>query len=355
MTWPLKVLYVIYEDFEALVRKIHRCERKPEIKANYTEKTEQYEACGCSYTVVRSDGEVLGSNVYRAENEVGIFLSDILHEEMAIRESLATPKPLLMKAKDWEKHKNATECHICNESLMKDLYLDSIPVYDHDPGDYCGQSHKGCYYVALKEMEFSGPKGERKERDKIDQWIADNQKTCLFCAEPLLKQNHKDSVKDHCHITGMCRGAAHSACNKKLRINPKAAPIPVVFDNLRGYDAHHLMQAMSQLQKEVRCIANNMEKYLTFSAGGVRFIDSFNFLQERLDSLVSATPKESLKMTAAIANGSELLYKKGIYPCEYMDSWDRIGETRLPDKEKFYSKLNDEHITDEEYAHAHRV
>ena len=35
-----------------------------------------------------------------------------------------------------------------------------------------------------------------------------------------------------------------------------------------------------------------------------------------------------------------------------MDSWERFAETRLPDKENFYSKLNDEHITDEEYAHA---
>jgi len=31
------------------------------------------------------------------------------------------------------------------------------------------------------------------------------------------------------------------------------------------------------------------------------------------------------------------------------------SETRLPDKEKYYSKLNDEHITDEEYEHAQAV
>jgi len=131
--------------------------------------------------------------------------------------------------------------------------------------------------------------------------------------------------------------------------------IPVVFHNLRGYDAHHLMQAISQLQKEVKCVANNMEKYFTFSVGGLRFIDSLNFLLGSLDSLVSATPKESLKITSTISKGSDLLYKKGIYPYEYMDSWERFGETRLPDKEKFYSKLNDEHITDEEYTHKQAV
>ncbi len=38
-----------------------------------------------------------------------------------------------------------------------------------------------------------------------------------------------------------------------------------------------------------------------------------------------------------------------------MDSWERFRETRLPDKEKFYSKLNDEHIKVEEYEHALRV
>ena len=38
-----------------------------------------------------------------------------------------------------------------------------------------------------------------------------------------------------------------------------------------------------------------------------------------------------------------------------MDSWERFGETSLPDKADFYSKLNDEHITDEDYEHAQTV
>ena len=38
-----------------------------------------------------------------------------------------------------------------------------------------------------------------------------------------------------------------------------------------------------------------------------------------------------------------------------MDSWKRFKEESLPDKEYFYSKLNNEHITDEGYAHARKV
>ena len=41
-----------------------------------------------------------------------------------------------------------------------------------------------------------------------------------------------------------------------------------------------------------------------------------------------------------------LLLKKGVYPYEYMDSWQRFDETSLPDKEAFYSNLNIEDITD---------
>ena len=54
-------------------------------------------------------------------------------------------------------------------------------------------------------------------------------------------------------------------------------------------------------------------------------------------------------------NKRQLLLKKGIYPYEYMDSFERFGETKLPEKEKFYSSLSGQGITDEEYAHAKQV
>ena len=41
-----------------------------------------------------------------------------------------------------------------------------------------------------------------------------------------------------------------------------------------------------------------------------------------------------------------LLLRKGVYPYQYMDSWQRFDETSLPDKEDFYSNLNMEDITD---------
>ena len=47
-----------------------------------------------------------------------------------------------------------------------------------------------------------------------------------------------------------------------------------------------------------------------------------------------------------------LLLRKGVYPYEYMESWERFDKTSLPDKEAFYSSLNMEDITDVEHRHS---
>ena len=50
-----------------------------------------------------------------------------------------------------------------------------------------------------------------------------------------------------------------------------------------------------------------------------------------------------------------LLLWKGVYPYEYIDSWEKFDETTLPPKEAFYNNLNLEDISDEDYAHVQKV
>ena len=50
-----------------------------------------------------------------------------------------------------------------------------------------------------------------------------------------------------------------------------------------------------------------------------------------------------------------LLLRKGVYPYEYMDNWERFDETSLPDEEPFYSSLNMENIDDIDYKHGNNV
>ena len=50
-----------------------------------------------------------------------------------------------------------------------------------------------------------------------------------------------------------------------------------------------------------------------------------------------------------------MLLRKGAYPYEYMDNWERFNEMLLPSKESFYSNLNMENIDDIDYRHGNNV
>ena len=50
-----------------------------------------------------------------------------------------------------------------------------------------------------------------------------------------------------------------------------------------------------------------------------------------------------------------MLLHKGVYLYEYMDDWEKLNETSLPETDNFYSHLNTKDFTDTDYAHAKRV
>ena len=50
-----------------------------------------------------------------------------------------------------------------------------------------------------------------------------------------------------------------------------------------------------------------------------------------------------------------MLLRKGVYPYEYVDEWDKFNEKVLPGKESFYSNLTLENISETDYAHANNV
>ena len=68
---------------------------------------------------------------------------------------------------------------------------------------------------------------------------------------------------------------------------------------------------------------------------------------------------EKFSRTYKFCNGDlhkfVLLLRKGVYPYEYMDSWERFNETPLPPKKYFYRKLNLEDISNKDYWHAQNV
>ena len=298
------VPFGIYADFEAITEKIHGCQQ--EGKKSYTEAYQKHTDCGYGYKVVccYDDKYTKPIQLYRGENAVYKFMENMLEEVKWCKKVMKKHfnKPLKMTKENEDEFKKATTCHICDK-----------------------------------------------------------------------KYTEKDiRVRDHCHITGKYRGSAHQDCNLKLKIKPEEIKIPVIFHNLRGYDSHFIMQKLGQIVKKhtyknnkgedkqmnINAIPNNMEKYMAFMLGNhLTFIDSFQFMSSSLDKLVSNLPAEALKYTSERFKKEKLslMTRKGVYPYDYMDSFDKFNKTELPTKEEFYSILIDEHISDEDYTHAQNV
>ena len=286
-------------------KKIHICQ--PNDKKSFTEAYQKHIDCGYAYKLVCCYDNKCSKplQLYRGENAVYKFMESMIHEVRWCKETIKRQfnKPLKMTNEDELNFKKATKCHICNK-----------------------------------------------------QYTAEDVK-----------------VRDHCHITGLYRGSAHNDCNLKLRIKPEEIKIPVIFHNLKGYDSHFIMQQIGkiaknnsytnnkgeQTQMDINVLHNNMEKYMAFMLGRhLSFLDSFQFISSSLDKLVSNLPDDAFKFTSQMFKKDKklkLMKKKGIYPYDYIDGFEKFNNTELPSKNDFYSLLNNEHITGEQYQDAQSV
>ena len=70
-----------------------------------------------------------------------------------------------------------------------------------------------------------------------------------------------EKVRDHCHVTGKLRGAAHWSCKINLQLTEK---VPVIFQNLRGYDSHLIFRELNKFDVKIEVIPDGLEKYVAF-------------------------------------------------------------------------------------------
>ena len=116
------------------------------------------------------------------------------------------------------------------------------------------------------------------------------------------------------------------------------------------------MESAGQMSKsrKLTVIPNHSEKYLSFSVGNLRFIDSA-FLNESLEKLVTNLSKEDASNFESLASHFpdkdefDLLLQKSVYPNNFVSS---PAIFNLPPKNEFYNKLSDTEISDADYEHA---
>jgi len=122
--------------------------------------------------------------------------------------------------------------------------------------------------------------------------------------------------------------------------------LPIVFHNLKGYDAHFVIKHFQRkytkrilkndkiTYDDVRIIPLNSEQYLQFQIGELRFLDSYQFLSTSLDQLVSLLLKSGkhnfVHTKTHLGTDDDIVFAKGVYPYSYMTSRAKFAETQLP-------------------------
>ena len=81
------------------------------------------------------------------------------------------------------------------------------------------------------------------------------------------------------------------------------------------------------------------------------FIDSMQFMNSSLDSLVKNLSDNDLECLSEEISGDllKLVKQKAVYPYEYMNSFKKFSEDKLPDTCKFFSSLKGECISEKGY------
>ena len=208
---------------------------------------------------------------------------------------------------------------------------------------------------------------------------------CFICGDKFKNsyKNEKEAekykkVRDHCHFTGKYRGCAHSICN--LNYCNKYFKIPVFFHNMKNYDGHLIIQNAEKLsnKKKIDVIAQNSEKFINIGFDSLSVKDSISFITASLDKLVSMTKydntdekdrrkwvlRDNWQSNFRYSSQNDiiktekcldLLTEKGVYPYDYMNSFDKFNDEHLPSKEQFYSRLTEEDLTNDDYNKAKQI
>ena len=94
---------------------------------------------------------------------------------------------------------------------------------------------------------------------KKEEHLFQQSNSCWICQK--LIDNDEERVRDHCHVTGKFRGAAHWSCTISFQLTKK---VPVIFHNLGGYNSHLIFTELNKSDVKISVIPNGSEKYMAF-------------------------------------------------------------------------------------------
>lgn len=234
----------------------------------------------------------------------------------------------------------------CSTQAHHEHEIHSIGYYFKNENDesksfYASNRGPNCIEWFLDELtaiatyifDFLENKKPMDVLSKEEEEMFENSTFCHICKKNFKNDQTDIRVRDHCHISGCYRGAAHQKCNLDYQI---VRNIPVIMHNLSGYDSHLLIKKLATSKRmpgEVNIIPHNSEKYLSFikimrGAGfndrakkygreiKLKFIDSLQFMSASLDHLASLLPLEKKTNSQSGMYKIGLLFDRNVYSAE---------------------------------------
>ena len=167
---------------------------------------------------------------------------------------------------------------------------------------------------------------------------------CWFCENPL----DDTKVRDHDHLTGKYRGAAHNICNINCK-QKSSSFVPIFFHNFSGYDCHlifeELLTEAYNQNYNPTIIPKSLENYVGVQVGCLRFLDSYRFLSSSLNKLVKSLDNFPIMKLEGMSD--DLFKKKLAYSYEYLNL-DNFQEPLNLTKEDYWSTLTQSYPSDDD-------
>ena len=140
----LPVPFIIYANFEAIMKKVQGC--RPNDNKSYTEAYQTHEDCGYGYKVVccYKDKYSKPIQTYWSENAIYKFMERMLEEVEYCKDVVKKrfSKPLVMSENDELCFKLMDKFHICNKKYTdKDV---RVRDHCHITGKFRGSAHQEC-------------------------------------------------------------------------------------------------------------------------------------------------------------------------------------------------------------------
>ena len=242
---------------------------------------------------------------YTGENVINEFIAHMHREECRIRSILSANESMIeLTTEESVKHEYATACISCKQKFAGSARIKAL--------HYCNVTGK---YIAT---------------------------VCHLCN---LQLNYRRSLNEHFFIPCFFR------TDNSISSNSNSSNEMII-------------KYLQDKNAKITVISNNTDqKIIGFQTNGIRYLlDSFQFLQSStsLDNLVRNLYNdegiEPFRYTRRTFGDSDPdIFKKCVFPYEYMTDREIFNDVSLPAKEFFYSTMKTEFVTEEEYEHAKQM